>query len=170
MMPNTEEQTKSTAAARILERNRLIARVAIARRGGARVVFANGCFDLLHVGHVRYLEAAKGLGDLLVVGVNSDEQVRRLKGEGRPFVPERERAEVIASLRAVDYVTVFQEPTVTELLLALRPDIHAKGTDYTEESVPERDVVRSFGGRVQIVGDPKDHSSTEMVKNVNREP
>ena len=170
MMPNAEEQTKSTAAARILERNRLIARVAIARRGGGRVVFANGCFDLLHVGHVRYLEAAKGLGDLLVVGINSDEQVRRLKGEGRPFIPERERAEVIASLRAVDYVTIFHEPTVTELLLALRPDIHAKGTDYTEESVPERDVVRSFGGRVQIVGDPKDHSSTEMVRSVNREP
>jgi rfaE bifunctional protein nucleotidyltransferase chain/domain len=169
-MRETEEQSKTTAAARILERNRLIARVAIARKGGARVVFANGCFDLLHVGHVRYLEAAKGLGDLLVVGINSDEQVWRLKGEGRPFVPERERAEVIASLRAVDYVTVFHEPTVTELLLALRPDIHAKGTDYTEESVPERDVVRSFGGRVQIVGDPKDHSSTEMLKNVNREP
>ena len=169
-MRETEEQARTTAVARILERNRLIARVAIARRGGARVVFANGCFDLLHVGHVRYLEAAKGCGDLLVVGINSDEQVRRLKGEGRPFVPERERAEVIASLRAVDYVTVFHEPTVTELLLALRPDIHAKGTDYTEESVPERDVVRSFGGRVQIVGDPKDHSSTEMVKSVNREP
>ena len=165
-MRESEEQSKTTAAARILERNRLIARVAIMRRGGARVVFANGCFDLLHVGHVRYLEAARGLGDLLVVGVNSDEQVRRLKGEGRPFVPERERAEVIASLRAVDYVTVFHEPTVTELLLALRPDIHAKGTDYTEDSVPERDVVRSFGGRVQIVGDPKDHSSTEMFGRV----
>jgi len=168
-MREAEEQSKISAAARILERNRLIARVAIARRGGARVVFANGCFDLLHVGHVRYLEAARGLGDLLVVGVNSDEQVRLLKGEGRPFVPARERAEVIASLRAVDYVTVFHEPTVTELLLALRPDIHAKGTDYTEESVPERDVVRSFGGRVQIVGDPKDHSSTEMFGKVNGE-
>ncbi len=165
-MRQTEEQARPTAAARILERNRLIARVAIARKGGARVVFANGCFDLLHVGHVRYLEAAKGLGDLLVVGVNSDAQVRRLKGEGRPFVPERERAEVIASLRAVDYVTVFHEPTVTELLLALRPDVHAKGTDYTEDSVPERDVVRSFGGRVQIVGDPKDHSSTDMLRKV----
>ena len=165
-MRESEEQSRTSAAGRILERNRLIARVAIARRGGARVVFANGCFDLLHVGHVRYLEAAKGLGDLLVVGVNSDEQVRALKGEGRPFVPARERAEVIASLRAVDYVTVFQEPTVTELLLALRPDIHAKGTDYTEDSVPERDVVRSFGGRVQIVGDPKDHSSTEMLGKV----
>jgi len=165
-MRESEEQSKSTAALRILERNRLIARVAIARRGGARVVFANGCFDLLHVGHVRYLEAARGLGDLLVVGVNGDEQVRRLKGEGRPHVPERERAETIAALRAVDYVTVFHEPTVTELLLALRPDIHAKGTDYTEETVPERDVVRSFGGRVQIVGDPKDHSSTDMLRKV----
>ena len=168
-MRETEEQSKVVAAARILERNRLIARVAIARKGGARVVFANGCFDLLHVGHVRYLEAAKGLGDLLVVGVNSDEQVRRLKGEGRPFVPERERAEVIASLRAVDYVTVFHEPTVTQLLLALRPDIHAKGTDYTEESVPERDIVRAYGGRVCIVGDPKDHSSTDIIKAVNNE-
>src|ERR687890_589518 len=168
-MEHTEEQPWVSAGARILERNRLIARVAIARRHGARVVFANGCFDLLHVGHVRYLEAAKGLGDLLVVGVNSDEQVRRLKGEGRPFVPERERAEVIAALRAVDYVTVFHEPTVTELLLALRPDIHAKGTDYTEETVPEREVVRSFGGRVQIVGDPKEHSSTEMLGKVNGE-
>ncbi len=169
-MRETEEQSKTTAAARILERNRLIARVAIARKGGARVVFANGCFDLLHVGHVRYLEAAKGLGDLLVVGVNSDEQVRRLKGEGRPFVPERERAEVIASLRAVDYVTVFHEPTVTELLLAVRPDIHAKGTDYTEETVPERDIVRAYGGRVCIVGDPKDHSSPDMVGRVTGKP
>jgi rfaE bifunctional protein nucleotidyltransferase chain/domain len=165
-MREPEEQQRATAAARILERNRLIARVAIARKGGARVVFANGCFDLLHVGHVRYLEAARSLGDLLVVGVNSDEQVRRLKGEGRPCVPERERAETVASLRAVDYVTVFHEPTVTELLMALRPDIHAKGTDYTEESVPERDVVRSYGGRVQIVGDPKEHSSTEILGKV----
>jgi rfaE bifunctional protein nucleotidyltransferase chain/domain len=165
-MREPEEQQKITAVARILERNRLIARVAIARKGGARVVFANGCFDLLHVGHVRYLEAARSLGDLLVVGINSDEQVRRLKGEGRPYVTERERAETVASLRAVDYVTVFHEPTVTELLLSLHPDIHAKGTDYTEESVPERDVVRSYGGRVQIVGDPKDHSSTQILRKV----
>ena len=161
-----DEWRESDAASRILDRNRLIARVAIARKKGARVVFANGCFDILHVGHVRYLEAARALGDLLIVGVNGDAQVRALKGEGRPFVPERERAEVIASLRAVDYVTVFHEPTVTELLLALRPDIHAKGTDYTEDSVPEREVVRSYGGRVQIVGDPKDHSSTEMLRKV----
>jgi rfaE bifunctional protein nucleotidyltransferase chain/domain len=167
-MPEYEEQ-KADAAARILERNRLIARVAIARRHGARIVFANGCFDVLHVGHVRYLEAARALGDLLVVGVNSDEQARRLKGEGRPYVPERERAEVVASLRAVDLVTVFPEPTVEALLLAIRPDIHAKGTDYTEETVPERRVVLSYGGRVLIVGDPKDHSSTEMLSRVNRE-
>ena len=168
-MPAHDEQQKGDAASRILERNRLIARVAIARKAGARVVFANGCFDLLHVGHVRYLEAARALGDLLVVGVNGDGEVRRLKGEGRPLIPERERAETVAALRAVDYVTVFHEPTVAELLLALRPDIHAKGTDYTEESVPERDVVRSFGGRVQIVGDPKDHSSTEMMGRVTGE-
>ena len=165
-MEHTDEQPWVSAGARILERNRLIARVAIARKGGARIVFANGCFDVLHVGHVRYLESARALGDLLVVGVNSDEQVRALKGGGRPFVPERERAEVIASLRAVDFVTVFHEPTVGKLLLAIRPDIHAKGTDYTEDSVPERDIVRSYGGRVCIVGDPKDHSSSEMVKMV----
>jgi rfaE bifunctional protein nucleotidyltransferase chain/domain len=168
-MSNADDQTKTTAAARILDRNRLIARVAIARRGGARIVFANGCFDLLHVGHVRYLEAARALGDLLVVGINTDEQVRALKGEGRPFVSERERAEVVASLRAVDLVTIFPEPTVEALLLAIRPDIHAKGTDYTPETVPERDVVRSYGGRVRIVGDPKEHSSTEMVRRVSSE-
>ena len=162
-MKEAEEQQKATAAARILERNRLIARVAIARKGGARVVFANGCFDLLHVGHVRYLEAAKGCGDILVVGINSDEQVRRLKGEGRPYVPERERAETVASLRAVDYVTVFHEPTVTELLLALRPDVHAKGTDYTETTVPEGATVRAAGGRVAIAGDPKDHSTRNLI-------
>ncbi|HEV2859529.1 MAG TPA: adenylyltransferase/cytidyltransferase family protein [Pyrinomonadaceae bacterium] len=166
-MRETDDRQKPDAASRVLDRNRVIARVAIARKHGARVVFANGCFDLLHVGHVRYLEAARALGDLLVVGVNSDEQVRRLKGDGRPFVPARERAEVVASLRAVDLVTIFNEPTVTELLLAVRPDIHAKGTDYTEETVPERDVVHSFGGRVCIVGDPKDHSSTEMLGRVS---
>src|ERR671939_215064 len=166
-MLQSDEQ-HNAAAARILDRNRLIARVAIARRHGARIVFANGCFDILHVGHVRYLEAAKALGDLLVVGVNADEQVRQLKGPGRPFVPERERAEVIAALRAVDLVTIFTEPTVEALLLALRPDVHAKGTDYTPETVPEREVVRAYGGRVAIVGDPKDHSSSQMVMQLNR--
>jgi rfaE bifunctional protein nucleotidyltransferase chain/domain len=157
------------SSSRILDRNRLIARVAIARKNGARVVLANGCFDILHVGHVRYLESARLLGDLLVVGINSDEQARRLKGEGRPLVPERERAETVASLRAVDFVTIFPEPTVEALIRAIRPDIHAKGTDYTEETVPERDVVRSLGGRVMIVGDPKDHSSTEMVRRLDSE-
>jgi rfaE bifunctional protein nucleotidyltransferase chain/domain len=154
------------ATSRILDRNRLIARVAIARKNGARIVLANGCFDLLHVGHVRYFEGARALGDLLIVGINSDEQVRALKGEGRPFMPERERAEIIASFRAVDIVTIFPEPTVEELIRAIRPDVHAKGTDYTEETVPERDVVRSYGGRVAIVGDPKDHSTTETLRTV----
>jgi D-glycero-beta-D-manno-heptose 1-phosphate adenylyltransferase len=162
----SDEQLRADAASRILDRNRLIARVAIARKHGARIVLANGCFDILHVGHIRYLEGAKQLGDVLVVGVNSDEQVRAQKGEGRPLVPERERAEIIAAIRAVDFVTIFTEPTVEQLLLSIRPDIHAKGTDYTEDTVPERDVVRSFGGRVMIVGDPKDHSSTEMAKKV----
>jgi D-glycero-beta-D-manno-heptose 1-phosphate adenylyltransferase len=155
---------KSGTSQRILDRERLIERVALARKEGARIVFANGCFDVLHVGHVRYLEAAKTLGDLLIVGINSDEQTRRLKGEGRPLMPEDQRAEIISSLEVVDSVTVFDEPTVAELLLALKPDIHAKGTDYTEDSVPERDVVRSFGGRVAIVGDPKHHSSSEIVE------
>ena len=159
----TEEQIRAHAAARILDRNRLIARVAIARRAGARIVLANGCFDILHVGHVRYLEGARALGDLLVVGINSDLQVRLLKGPGRPLVIERERAEIVAALRPVDFVTIFAEPTVEALLRAIRPDIHAKGTDYTEDSVPERDVVRSYGGRVAIVGDPKDHSTSEMI-------
>ncbi|HEX8178118.1 MAG TPA: adenylyltransferase/cytidyltransferase family protein [Pyrinomonadaceae bacterium] len=167
-MYQSDEHQKAPAAARIVDRNRLIARVAIARRHGARVVLANGCFDIVHVGHVRYLEAARALGDLLVVGINADEQVRRLKGPGRPFVSERERAEVVAALRAVDLVTIFTEPNVEALLLALRPDVHAKGTDYTEESVPEREVVRGYGGRVAIVGDPKDHSSSQMVMQLNR--
>lgn len=152
----------------ILARNRVIARVAIARRRGARIVLANGCFDILHVGHVRYLEAARALGDMLIVGVNSDEQVYALKGKGRPFVPQRERAEVVASLRAVDLVTIFNEPTVEALLLAIKPDVHAKGTDYTEETVPERDVVRSYGGRVAIVGDPKQHSTSKMIVLLNQ--
>ena len=167
-MPTTDEQLKPDAITRILDRNRLIARVAIARKSGSRIVLANGCFDVLHVGHVRYLEAARALGDLLVVGINSDEQVRELKGAGRPLVPERERAEMIASLRIVDLVNIFPEPTVESLLLAIRPDIHAKGTDYTEDSVPERNIVRSYGGRVAIVGDPKNHSTSRMILQLNK--
>lgn len=148
---------------RILDRERLIERTQAARKNGACVVFANGCFDVLHVGHVRYLEAARALGDLLIVGVNSDDQARSLKGDGRPLLPQDQRAELVASLEAVDLVTIFAEPTVEQLLLVLKPDIHAKGTDYTEDSVPERDVVRSYGGRVAIVGDPKNHSSSEII-------
>jgi rfaE bifunctional protein nucleotidyltransferase chain/domain len=150
----------------VLERNRLVARVAIERRGGARIVLANGCFDLFHVGHIRYLAGAKALGEILIVGINSDEQVRKLKGENRPFMPETERAEIVSALKCVDYVTIFREATVTELIRAVRPDFHAKGTDYTTETVPEREIVREYGGRVAIVGDPKDHSSTDLIGKV----
>jgi rfaE bifunctional protein nucleotidyltransferase chain/domain len=160
----------SRASQRILDRERLTEQIATARKNGACIVMANGCFDLLHAGHVRYLEAAKSLGDLLVVGVNSDDQARKLKGSGRPLLPQDQRAEIVASLEAVDFVTIFDEPTVEQLLLALKPDIHAKGTDYTEDSVPERDVVRSYGGRVAIVGDPKNHSSSEIINKVNNQP
>ena len=153
----------------VLERNRLVARVAIERRGGARIVLANGCFDLFHVGHIRYLSGAKALGDILIVGINSDEQVRKLKGENRPFMPETERAEIVSALKFVDYVTIFPEATVTELIRAVRPDFHAKGTDYTTETVPEREIVREYGGRTAIVGDPKDHSTTALIERVNGE-
>ncbi len=155
------------AHSRIVDRSEMITAVETARSQGKRIVFANGCFDVLHAGHVRYLEAARALGDILIVAVNSDEQAGRLKGAGRPLLPQDQRAEIVAALDAVDLVTIFDEPTVTELLLALKPDIHAKGTDYTEETVPERDVVRSFGGQVAIVGDPKNHSSSEMIERVN---
>lgn len=148
---------------RILNREELLARVDAARANGAKIVLANGCFDVLHVGHVRYLAGARELGDVLVVGINSDEQVVQLKGQGRPILPAEERAEIVASLESVTYVTIFDEPTVTELLLALKPDVHTKGTDYTEETVPERAVVRSYGGRVAIVGDPKDHSTSAIL-------
>lgn len=157
------DTSSSRVNAPILERNRLVARIAVERRSRKRIVLANGCFDLLHVGHLRYLQGAREVGDLLVVGINSDEQVRQLKGAGRPFVPENERAEMVSGLRCVDLVTIFEEPTVEELIRAIRPDFHAKGTDYTAETVPEKDVVAECGGRVVIVGDPKDHSSSEML-------
>ena len=152
----------------VLERNRLIARVSIERRKGAKIVLANGCFDLFHVGHIRYLAGARALGDVLIVGINSDEQVRKQKGENRPFMPELERAEIISALKFVDYVTIFDEPTVTELIRAVRPDFHAKGTDYTTETVPEREIVRGYGGRTAIVGDPKNHSSSEFLEAISR--
>src|SRR5438093_9594001 len=135
----TTEPDSFDVTTRILERSNLLAVVKAAKRKGNRIVLANGCFDVLHVGHIRYLQAAKALGDLLIVGVNSDEQTRQLKGDGRPLVPQNERAEIVASLETVDFVTIFDEPTVEQLLLALKPDVHAKGTDYTEDSVPERD-------------------------------
>ena len=147
----------------ILNREELVKRVASAREAGARIVLANGCFDVLHVGHVRYLAGARELGDVLVVGINSDQQVTAQKGHGRPILPASERAEIVAALESVTYVTIFDEPTVEQLLLALKPDVHAKGTDYTTDTVPERDVVRSYGGQVAIVGDPKDHSTSEII-------
>ena len=153
----------------ILNREELVTRIKAERKHGARIILANGCFDVLHVGHVRYLAGARELGDALVVGVNSDDQVARLKGPGRPVLPAEERAELVAALESVTYVTVFDEPTVEELLLALKPDVHAKGTDYTEDSVPERNVVRSYGGKVAIVGDPKDHSTSEILARIGGE-
>lgn len=147
----------------ILKREELIEAVSKARAAGAKVVFANGCFDVLHVGHIRYLAGARELGDVLVVGVNADSQVAIQKGPGRPILPENERAELLAALESVSYVTIFEEPTVEQLLLSLKPDVHAKGTDYTVDTVPEREVVRSYGGMVAIVGDPKDHSTSEIL-------
>ena len=127
------------------------------------MAFANGCFDLLHVGHTRYLEAAAAEADVLVVAVNDDDSVRGLKGEGRPILPGAHRARLVAALRCVDYVVLFPEPTVGPLLEALHPDVHCKGTDYTLDSVPERDIVKAYGGRVAIVGDPKDHSTRDLL-------
>ncbi len=151
-------------SAPILERGALVSATNLARASGSIIVLTNGCFDLLHAGHVRYLIAAKALGDVLVVGINSDRQTRLLKGQGRPHTPENERSEIISSLRCVDFVTIFDEPTVEELIRAIKPNYHAKGTDYTIETVPERDIVRECGGTVTIVGDPKDHSSSELLE------
>lgn len=153
---------------KILDREPLKKQVEAWRAAGEKVTLANGCFDVFHVGHVRYLRAAKQLGGRLIVAINSDESVRKLKGEGRPLMPAGERAEILAALSDVDAVTVFDEPDVRALVRAIRPDIHAKGTDYTPESVPERDTVVEHGGRVEIVGDPKDHSATEMIKRMGR--
>jgi rfaE bifunctional protein nucleotidyltransferase chain/domain len=152
-----------TPTQNVLSREELIGIVAEARLKGSRIVLANGCFDVLHVGHIRYLQGARELGDVLVVGVNSDRQVAIQKGAGRPILPAIERAELLAALESVSYVTIFDEPTVEELLLKLKPDVHAKGTDYTVDTVPEREVVKSYGGRVAIVGDPKDHSTSEIL-------
>jgi rfaE bifunctional protein nucleotidyltransferase chain/domain len=136
------------------------------RASGWKIVFANGCFDLLHVGHIRYLQAARELGDVMILGINGDASTASLKGKGRPLQPEADRIELLASLECVDYVLLFDEPTVDNILKELRPDIHAKGTDYTEESVPERETVRAYGGRVAIVGDPKDHATRDLIQRI----
>lgn len=152
------------AAEKILGRGDLKKRVTAWRKAGDSITLANGCFDLLHVGHVRYLHAAKQLGGRLIVAINSDDSVRALKGEGRPLMPAEERAEILSALADVDAVVIFPERDVRALIRELRPDVHAKGTDYAADTVPERDVVAECGGRVEIVGDPKDHSASEIIR------
>jgi rfaE bifunctional protein nucleotidyltransferase chain/domain len=158
------------AASKIVSRERLRELLAERKRTGAKIVFANGCFDTLHVGHVRYLEGARREGDILVVGVNSDSSVCHLKGPGRPILPESVRADLVAALRAVDYVVLFSEPNVEALLEFLHPDVHAKGTDYSVETVPERATAARLGIRVAIVGDPKDHSTRDFLDSVRKAP
>ena len=147
----------------VLSRSQLVERVGRDRAQKLTIAFANGAFDLLHVGHIRYLEGAKREADRLVVAINSDASVRGLKGPNRPILSESDRAELVAALRAVDYVVIFDEPTVAPLLELLKPDVHCKGTDYTVDTVPERDTVRAYGGRIAIVGDPKDHSTSNLL-------
>jgi D-glycero-beta-D-manno-heptose 1-phosphate adenylyltransferase len=160
----SEAEALSTTADKVLGGEQLSQRVAKWRRAGNSITLANGCFDLLHVGHVRYLQAAKALGGKLIVAVNDDHSVRHLKGAGRPLMPAAERAEILAALADVDAVVIFPEPDVRALIREIRPDIHAKGTDYTASTVPERDTVAECGGRVEIVGDPKDHSASEIIR------
>ena len=156
------------AREKVLSREQLAERVRQERAAGRMIAFANGCFDILHVGHVRYLESAAREADVLVVALNDDHSVRQLKGEGRPILSAGDRAELVAALRCVDYVVIFSEPTVGPLLTELRPDVHCKGTDYTVESVPERDIVLGYGGRTAIVGDPKDHSTRDLLARIAR--
>lgn len=153
--------------ASVVSQTELVAIVARERAAGRSIALANGCFDLIHVGHVRYLEGAAAEADCLIVAINDDEAVAKLKGPGRPVMASADRAELVAALRMVDYVTIFSGATVSGLLDALRPDVHCKGTDYTIESVPERDVVRAYGGRTAIVGDPKSHSTRELVERID---
>ena len=148
----------------ILTGDALLETLASERNAGKTIAFANGCFDVLHVGHIRYLQDAARVADVLVVGVNGDASVRQLKGEGRPVMPEGERAEIISAIRGVTYVTIFHEDSPSQLLQTLRPDFQCKGTDYTADSVPEAEIVKSYGGKVVIVGDPKDHSTTAVLR------
>ena len=152
----------------VLDHRSLAARIKALQARGRKVVFTNGCFDLLHVGHVRLLEAAKAEGDALVVALNSDASVRELKGKGRPLQSEQERAEILAALRPVDYVTVFRGLRCDDILKQLRPDLHAKGTDYTPETVPEAPTVAAIGARIVIVGDPKDHGTKDIISRIRR--
>jgi rfaE bifunctional protein nucleotidyltransferase chain/domain len=158
------------AESKIVTREWLRGKLAEHRNRGQRIVFANGCFDMLHVGHVRYLEGARREGDILVVGVNSDASVSALKGPGRPILDENGRALLVAALRPVNYVLLFSEPSVESLLEALRPDVHAKGTDYTTETVPERATANRLGIRIAIVGDPKEHSTRDLLESVRKAP
>jgi D-glycero-beta-D-manno-heptose 1-phosphate adenylyltransferase len=155
-------------AGRVVSDDELDGLVAADRKAGRTIAFANGCFDVLHVGHVRYLAGAAALADRLVVAVNGDASERTLKGEGRPILPEAARAELVAAVRGVDYVVLFSERTVERLLRRIKPDVHCKGTDYTVETVPEREVVRGYGGRIAIVGDPKDHSTRGLIERIAR--
>jgi rfaE bifunctional protein nucleotidyltransferase chain/domain len=152
-----------TTAEKVVTLEAVVERAAGLRAAGQRIALANGVFDLLHVGHVRYLEGAKALADVLVVAVNSDRSTRAYKGPDRPLVPEAERAELVAALACTDLVVIFDEPDVRHVIRALRPELHVKGTDYTEQSVPERAEVEAYGGRVAIAGDPKDHSTTALA-------
>lgn len=153
---------------KILSREELLEAAARERAAGRRIVFANGAFDLLHVGHIRYLEAARREGDWLAVGVNSDRSVGKGKGKGRPILPEAERAEIVSALACVNAVVVFDEDSPASLLSQLKPDVHAKGTDYEAETVPERGVVAAYGGRTVIVGDPKDHATTDLLARIRK--
>ena len=155
-----------TAASKVVALDEAVRRASEIRAAGGRVALANGCFDVLHVGHVRYLEGARAEGDRLFVGVNGDASVRRLKGEGRPVLPAPDRALLVAALRSVDLVVVFEEDDVRGLIAALRPAVHCKGTDYTPETVPERDAIKAVGGRVAIVGDPKDHDTSTLLARI----
>src|SRR5215813_2864545 len=161
-MPDTSKKIVNRAALREISSK--------LRQAGKRIVFANGCFDTLHVGHVRYLQGAKAEGDVLIAGVNADSSVCSLKGPGRPILDEKARARLVSAVRAVDYVVLFDEPSVDRLLEELRPHVHAKGTDYTENTVPERAAAERLGIRIAIVGDPKDHSTRELIDSVQKAP
>jgi rfaE bifunctional protein nucleotidyltransferase chain/domain len=158
--------TTARIVGEVLTREALADRIREERAAGRSVAFANGCFDILHVGHVRYLASSADEADLLVVAINDDASVQQLKGAGRPVLAAEDRAELVAALRSVDYVVIFPEPTVGPLLELLKPDVHCKGTDYTVESVPEREIVKGYGGRTAIVGDPKDHSTRDLLDRI----